>query len=328
MLKSEEMMEMIYLSDRFSQNEKGILATAVAMYRSTGEVVDFTGNERVADFFYTLIRPLIDKEKENTVRTSRARAAAGSKGGKAKAEKKANAKNVATASDQANVANVANVNFANHPAKKAETPSDRGIAVTCQHHGSTSNDLVDGGVNNNIYNTTITKDETASKNGGGGNLKKNTTITNNDPSDEGTNPKRKSVIPTVGELNLGGKPDLNSSSTTTKNNVTGTSVSGSLVSPEDTKKSSELLMQVGVWKEVTKELACTIPYSRIKANVDLKTKEYKEGKVKNLGAVVVKAVREDHAANVAAMDKLRQPVPKEIPLEVLKKAEQMRKKLD
>ena len=330
MLRSEEMLEMFFLSDRFAIDEKGILGIVVSKYRSTGEVVDFSGNERVADFFYALIKPLIDKEKETAARTSKARAAAGSKGGKAKAGKKnvANAKNVAIVSDQAIVANANFAKVVVEDVKEPETQLESGIAsYDVSHQHSTSNNVVDGGVNNNIYNNTITKDEIASKIDGGGDMKENTTIINSGSSDEDSNPKRKSVVPTVGGFKLGGKPDLNSPSTTNKNNVIATLDCGSLVSPEDVNKSYALLKQAGVWDNAANELARTIPYNRVKANVDLKTKEFNEGKVKKLGAVVLKAVMEDHAASVMTVEKLRQPVKEKIPLEVLQNAERMTKAL-
>ena len=333
MVKSDEILDLIYLSDRFAKDEKGILSTVVAIYRSTGEVDDFSGNERVADFFYTLIKPLIDKEKEASVRTSRARAAAGSKGGQGRARKNsvANAKSVAISSDKANVANVANANFAKASVKESGTPLESGVSssdVTYQDYGCTSNNVVDGGVNNNIYNTTTTKGEADSKNGGGEDLKENTTIINNDSTNVGSNPKRKSVVPTVGELHMGNMPDLKVLSTTKGNNVASTSDGGSLVSPEDAEKSFVLLKKVGVWSASARELACTIPYRRIVANVNSKIKDYKEGKVKNLGAVVVKAVKEDHALSDTVTENLRQPVKDEIPLAVLENAERITKELD
>lgn len=220
MLRSEEMLEMFFLSDRFAIDEKGILGIVVSKYRSTGEVVDFSGNERVADFFYAVIKPLIDKEKETAARTSKVRAAAGSKGGKAKAGKKnvANANNVAIVSDKAIVANAANANFAKASVKEPGTQLESGIAsFDVSHQHSTSNNVVDGGDNNIIYNTT-TMDEVVTEIGGG-DLKEDTTVDINNSHTEETHPERESVTPPDGDNNL--KERLGSSVTATSDLLCG-----------------------------------------------------------------------------------------------------------
>lgn len=415
MLKVNDVIDLFNISDKLTTNEKGLIGIAVAKYRLNGEIIDFSGNERVCDLFDLIIRPVIDMEIDKAAGVSKARSVAGSKGGKSKAKRNnilndkskanvANAKSDAIASEQAIASNVANDNFD----KQSFNESKLGLKgfegsshEDQQPHDSTSKNVVDGGVNNIIYNTTITKDETVSKNGvgeilkdnttiingssnedlnpkrktvvpigrgfksgkspdskisrtpndngintvtdgcstvnfddetvsknGGGEiLKDNTTIINNDSFNEDSNPKSKSVVLTEGEFKLGGKPDLEFS-TDNKNNVTATSVVGSFISPEDEKNSYELLKQVGVWEKMAKELARTRPYSRIKANVDLKTNDFKSGKVNNLGAVVVKAIKEDHAANVEAMEKLKQPVKSDIPLGILESAKRISKTLD
>lgn len=201
MLKVNDVIDLFNISDKLTTNEKGLIGIAVAKYRLNGEIIDFSGNERVCDLFDLIIRPVIDMEIDKAAGVSKARSVAGSKGGKSKAKRN----NILNDKSKANVANVANANFAKQSVKAPQTLLERGSASSddsSKYQDETQKNVVgNGGVNNiNIY-TTTTKDEVVTEIGGGGNINNTTTITITN-SNEDSYPKKGSDAPMGSEFKL------------------------------------------------------------------------------------------------------------------------------